>query len=106
MNPEAVALRLVLAYDRGGNQDALVAALTECIGRGCPGCTADVVLVLLSMITARINCDAHRGELVAMIHARLMELLDADAHRDHGTRMDLDDFVREFLTDEAGTDDR
>jgi hypothetical protein len=89
----------------GGNPEALTLALTEFVG-GCPGCAAEVVLTLLSMVTARINCDAHRGELVAMIHARLMELLDADAEG-HGSRTDFDDFIAELgLASEDGTDDR
>ena len=76
---EILALRCVLAYSNdGGNQDTLAETLNQFIW-GCPACTANVILVLLSMIEARLQCSGHHhGELVALMESRLLELLDAD----------------------------
>jgi hypothetical protein len=78
-SPEATALRLTLAYADGGNDDSLVAALSEFTGQRCPGCQSSTIMVLLDMLVFAL--DRSGADWQAAVSDRLCELLDMSAAR-------------------------
>ncbi len=76
---EPLALRLLLSF-ASGNDDAMVAALDEFVGR-CTGCTANVLWELCRMVAFAFNeLEEISGvEWEPVLQARLAELLDMAA---------------------------
>jgi hypothetical protein len=72
---EARVLRMLLGYsedDDTWSTDSVTRCLLE-FGR-CEGCSADVIMVLLDMVTH--SCGVHRDEWVAHLQTALVEVLD------------------------------
>jgi hypothetical protein len=70
---EILGLRLALAFN-GGDREQVAAALIEVLN-GCAACGADAVLVVLGMLSARVDASVYRREILVAVMGRLAELL-------------------------------
>ena len=60
-SPEAVAVRLLLSYAGGGNEDAWQEALRAFTAHRCPGCQSSTLMVLLDLLVSALDRSVPAG---------------------------------------------